>query len=142
MSLIPVASSEAVSRSMKGNRRRDTRPELRLRSELHSRGRRFRVDFPVALGVKRRPRPDIAFTRVKVAVFVDGCFWHGCPDHGRPPQTNTGYWLPKLEGNRRRDRLDTDLLRAAGWKVVRLWEHTPLEEAVTAVEQALAAQRT
>src|SRR4051812_34004925 len=92
----PKATNIAVSRSMQSNRRRDTLPELRLRSALHSRGYRFRVDYRVDIG-GRRPRPDIAFTRLKLAVFVDGCFWHCCPEHGRPPLSNKGYWGPKLE---------------------------------------------
>lgn len=75
---------------MRGNRRRDTAPELRLRSALHARGWRFRVDLPIAVD-GGRARPDLVFTRWRVAVFVDGCFWHSCPVHGRPPLSNSGY---------------------------------------------------
>jgi len=135
--IVPAASSVGVARSMRSNRRRDTGPERRLRPALHGRGWRFRVDLaiPVEDG---RPRPDIAFTRRRVAVFVDGCFWHSCPDHGRSPLSNATYWGPKLARNVERDRLDTDRLRAAGWHVVRLWEHVPLQDAVASVERELA----
>lgn len=122
---------------MRGNRRRDTTPERRLRAALHARGYRFRVDLPVHVGPGRRPRPDIAFTRRQLAVFVDGCFWHCCPEHGRPPLTNVGYWGPKLHGNVERDARDTERLRAAGWEVLRLWEHVRVEDAVIAIVAAL-----
>jgi DNA mismatch endonuclease (patch repair protein) len=79
------------------------------------------------------------FTRRRVAVFVDGCFWHCCPVHGRPPLSNGSYWRPKLARNVERDQLDSDRLKEAGWIVVRLWEHVPLETAVKVVERALIA---
>jgi DNA mismatch endonuclease (patch repair protein) len=137
MDPVPKSTSPGVARSMRGNRRRDTTPERLLRSALHARGYRFRVDLPVDVGPGRRPRPDIVFTRRKLAVFVDGCFWHCCPQHGRPPLTNTGYWGPKLQGNMERDSRDTQRLRAAGWDVLRLWEHVGVEDAVNAVVDAL-----
>jgi DNA mismatch endonuclease (patch repair protein) len=124
---------------MRGNRRRDTSPEMRIRSELHRRGWRYRVDLRVNVGVGRRPRPDIAFTRARVAVFVDGCFWHCCPEHGRPPLSNGAYWGPKLARNAQRDAEDTERLQEAGWSVVRVWEHVALEEAVRRVEEALGS---
>lgn len=120
---------------MQGNRRRDTAPELTLRSGLHVRGWRFRVQYPVP----GRPRRsiDIAFTRRRVAVLVDGCFWHGCPEHGSRPATNSDYWSEKVLRNQTRDR-DTDaVLEAAGWTVVRIWEHEPRDVAVRMVETAL-----
>src|SRR5581483_9832610 len=80
-----------------------------------------------------RVHTDIAFTSRKVAVFVDGCFWHSCPEHGLTPRSNAGYWVPKLEGNRRRDALVTEALTKSGWLVVRLWEHVPLKDAVTMI---------
>jgi DNA mismatch endonuclease (patch repair protein) len=123
---------------MIGNRRRDTAPELRLRSALHARGWRFRVDMRVDTGSGPKPRPDLVFTRRKVAVFVDGCFWHGCPQHGSLPKSNRGYWEPKLARNAQRDLRNDAALRAAGWSVVRLWEHEPLADALAAVEVALA----
>lgn len=120
---------------MQGNRRRDTIPELGLRSDLHARGRRFRVQYPVP----GRPRRsiDIAFTRRRIAVLVDGCFWHGCPEHGSSPATNSTYWREKVQRNQARDR-DTDVaLARAGWTVVRIWEHESRAAAVAAVEAAL-----
>lgn len=123
---------------MRSNRRRDTSPERRLRSALHARGWRFRVDLPVLAG-DRKARPDLAFTRRRVAVFVDGCFWHCCPVHGRPPLSNGSYWEPKLARNVQRDRLDTQALEYAGWTVVRLWEHESLDAAIDQIEATLAA---
>jgi DNA mismatch endonuclease (patch repair protein) len=82
-------------------------------------------------------RPDIVFTARKVAVFVDGCFWHVCPEHGRQPTTNDWYWAPKLRRNVERDRLADQALHAAGWDVVRAWEHEPTEEAARRVDQVL-----
>jgi DNA mismatch endonuclease, patch repair protein len=105
---------------MTSQRRRDTKGELELRSLLHRRGLRFRVH---ALLPGLRRRSDIVFTRARVAVFVDGCFWHGCPEHGSWPKQNADWWREKIEANQRRDR-DTDArLKAAGWTVVRVWEH-------------------
>ena len=95
------ASSDGVACSMRANRRRDTSPELALRRILHARGLRYRVDF-APLPTMRRRRADIVFTRQRLAVFVDGCFWHGCPEHATFPQRNADYWLPKLARNRER----------------------------------------
>jgi DNA mismatch endonuclease, patch repair protein len=122
---------------MASNRRRDTRPELRLRSLLHGLGRRFRVDYPIPVPGRRPVRPDIAFTRLRVAVFVDGCFWHGCPQHWAPPKSNREYWTRKIERNQDRDRLADRLLEEAGWIVVRLWEHEQPERAAERVLLAL-----
>jgi DNA mismatch endonuclease (patch repair protein) len=125
---------------MKGNRRVDTGPETRLRSALHRRGLRFRKDYPVQLP-GRKVRPDIVFTARRVAVFVDGCFWHGCPEHGRIPSgSNAAYWHQKIEGNRSRDARQTKALEAEGWLVIRIWEHVPLEEAAEIVAQAMAVR--
>jgi len=125
----PAPLNEGRSRNMQANRRRDTGPELALRSALHRLGYRYRCDLRIDLGMVK-VRPDIVFTRRKVAVFVDGCFWHCCPEHGRQPGVNGWYWTPKLQRNRERDIRNTD---AAGWSVVRLWEHVPVEEAVALV---------
>jgi DNA mismatch endonuclease (patch repair protein) len=118
---------------MRANRRTDTKPELALRSALHRRGYRFRKDHRLDLNGGARVRPDIAFTARKVAVFVDGCFWHVCPEHGRDPAVNEWYWAPKLRRNIERDRAADAALAAAGWQVVRVWEHLPLEAALDAV---------
>ncbi|WP_344857136.1 very short patch repair endonuclease [Amycolatopsis ultiminotia] len=132
----PAAASEGRSRNMRANRRTDTKPEIALRKELHRLGYRYRKDFPIVLD-GLRVRPDIVFTARKVAVFVDGCFWHVCPEHGRQPVSNEWYWTPKLQRNMERDRIATDALHDAGWQVVRVWEHVPLAEAVSAVESAI-----
>lgn len=114
---------------MRSNRRTDTGPERLLRSTLHRHGHRFRKDFALAVG-DRRVRPDIVFTRKRVAVFLDGCFWHRCPLHATDPKSNTAYWKPKLEANVARDRAVDAALASAGWVVVRVWEHEdPLEAA-------------
>lgn len=132
----PTPSSAAATAVMKGNRSRDTRPEVLLRSALHRRGLRFRKDYPVRLAT-RTCRVDVAFPRQRLAVFVDGCFWHGCPEHGRTPRKNPAYWEAKLARNVERDRQADSELAAAGWQVVRLWEHEPLESSVRAVERVL-----
>lgn len=124
---------------MKNQRRRDTKPEAALRSELWRRGLRYRVDVKV---VGRRRRVDIAFTRARVAVFVDGCFWHRCPEHGSLPKVNRSWWTEKLEANERRDRdTDTELI-AAGWLVIRVWEHEDPIEAADRVEAAVRTRRS
>lgn len=121
---------------MKANRRKDTLPEIRLRSALHRRGWRFRVDYRLKLD-GGSVRPDVVFRRERVAVYVDGCFWHSCPHHGTKPRANASFWAEKLSANAARDRRATGLLKSAGWQVVRLWEHVPTDEAVRRVERAL-----
>lgn len=123
-------------RNMQANRRRDTGPERALRSLLHAAGYRYRVDLRISTK-DGSARPDVVFTRRKVAVFVDGCFWHSCPVHGRPPTTNTTYWSPKLERNRQRDIRNTALLEQEGWIVVRVWEHEAPADALDRVAAAL-----
>lgn len=135
----PRPLDEAVSHRMRRNRKRDTRPELALRSELHSRGARFRVNLLLRLdGLS--VRPDVVFTRQKVAVFVDGCFWHGCAVHGNMPSRNKDYWRPKLDRNARRDHLVNERLQASGWNVLRFWEHDPVGEVADAVMLALKSR--
>lgn len=113
-----------------------TGPERRIRQALHRRGHRFRALLPIVVsGV--RVRPDVVFTRRRLAVFVDGCFWHCCPEHGINPRVNVTYWVPKLERNRVRDNLVNLALAAAGWRAVRVWEHVTVEQAVAAIEAAL-----
>src|SRR5262249_4518456 len=108
-------------------------------SALHRQGYRFRKDYRLDLAPGARVRPDIAFTARRVAIFVDGCFWHACPQHGRNPGGNEWYWAPKLRRTLERDRGADAALMAAGWRVVRIWEHMPLADAVAAVIAALAA---
>lgn len=129
-------TSAGRSRNMRAIRRTDTKPEVRLRSALHALGFRYRKDFPIRVDGKLI-RPDIAFTRRKLAVFVDGCFWHSCPEHGRTPGANESYWSPKLRRNAERDREQTQLLETAGWQVLRIWEHEPIPNALAVVVAAL-----
>lgn len=125
---------------MKGNRRTDTKPELAVRSALHRRGRRFRKDFGVRLSTGRLVKPDVVFTRQRVAVFVDGCFWHCCPEHGHAPGRNQAYWGPKLQRNVDRDLRNDEEMAADGWVVVRAWEHESAAVTADRVEQALDAR--
>lgn len=133
----PEPTSSAATRVGKGNRRSGTKPEVALRSNLHRRGLRFRKDFPVRVGTGRPVRPDIVFTRARVAVFVDGCFWHGCPEHQVIPKSNHDYWVPKLRRNADRDREVDQALTVAGWQVIRIWEHEPDDVAADRVEEAV-----
>lgn len=126
---------------MKANRRRDTGPERRLRSFLHARGLRFRVDLPIATGHGRPVRPDIVFTRARLAVFVDGCYWHGCPRHHQPSKSNVAYWQAKIARNRERDRRNDLRLSRAGWAVLRFWEHDDPAEAAAAIDAAVQSSR-
>ncbi|MFD5385266.1 very short patch repair endonuclease [Streptomyces sp. NPDC127074] len=130
------ASSAATRSTMRGNRGRDTAPELRIRSLLHREGLRYRVSARPLPGVRRTA--DIVFTRARVAVFVDGCFWHGCPDHCRPARTNSDFWRAKIDGNRARDAQTDRFLAEAGWRAIRIWEH---EDPVRAAGRIAAAVR-
>ncbi len=121
---------------MVGNRRRDTRPEVALRQELHRRGLRFRVDHSPVPGL--RCRVDVVFPRAQIAVFVDGCFWHSCPQHATEPRSNTGYWSAKLARNLARDRRNDQALQQAGWQVIRIWEHEDCGSAADRIIAALA----
>lgn len=134
--LYPEPSSPGRAANMRAIRRRDTKPEQALASALHRRGYRFRRDYPMRVG-HVTIRPDIAFTRKRIAIFIDGCFWHGCPIHGHKPKANQWYWSPKLERNIARDQRNRDLLEEEGWRVLRLWEHIPLEEQVEAARTLL-----
>lgn len=129
----------ATRRSMLGNVRRDTKPELALRRALHARGLRYRVDLPVPTA-GRTVRPDVVFTRARVAVFVDGCFWHGCPVHATYPKRNADYWIPKLAANRARDEATNARLAAAGWTVLRFWAHTDPDAAADVVHAFLRGE--
>ena len=135
----PPPAPSARSANMRANRRRDTRPEKQVRSLLHARGRRFRVDYPIRIDGARPIRPDIVFTRRRLAVFIDGCYWHGCPEHGRRDGgANASYWRPKIARNQERDRGHTALLREAGWTVLRFWEHDPPDSIATDIDAALS----
>lgn len=138
------ASSRATRRSMQRNRGRDTGPEIAVRRIVHSRGFRYRVDVRPVPTLNRRA--DLVFSRVKVAVFIDGCFWHGCPEHHTVAKANATYWADKMATNRRRDLDTSERLRDAGWLVLRFWEHEPpstVAEAIIAVigERRASLQR-
>ena len=125
---------------MQSQRARDTEPEMQLRRSLHAMGLRYRVHQRPEPALRRQA--DIVFRRARVAVFVDGCFWHGCDAHGRRAhRANSWYWPEKIERNRRRDR-DTDArLEEKGWRVIRVWEHEPVDVAARRVAR-IVARRT
>jgi DNA mismatch endonuclease, patch repair protein len=125
---------------MSRQRTRNTTPEVLLRRELHRRGLRYRVDAPLP-GMPRR-RADLLFTRAKVAVFVDGCFWHGCPEHKTAPRTNGSWWAAKLARNIERDRETGTHLDSLGWTVLRVWEHENMRHAATDIEQIVRSARS
>ncbi len=122
---------------MRQTKRRDTAAEVALRKELFRRGLRYRVDMSIP--DVTRSRPDIVFTSKKVAVFVDGCFWHSCPEHGTQPMANSEWWEAKLAANVKRDRRHDAELEAAGWTVLRFWEHDDPVGAADTVAEVLAA---
>lgn len=132
----PVTDAKTSARLSK-QRRRDTKPEVALRRELHRRGLRYFVDRAPLKGMRRRA--DLVFPRRKVAVYVDGCFWHSCPVHATQPRNNAQWWADKLAANVARDR-DTDTrLIEEGWRVVRIWEHEDPVVAAQRVVDDLAA---
>ncbi len=120
---------------MQANRSRDTRLELEVRSAVHARGLRYRVATRPVPSVRRSA--DLVFTRARVAVFLDGCFWHGCPEHFHLPATNPEYWGPKIAANAARDAETDRLLVSEGWLVLRFWGHTVAVEAATRIEGAV-----
>ena len=115
------ATTPAVHRRMSTHPRRDTLPEMALRRELHRRGLRYFVHRRPMAGLRREA--DVVFPSLRLAVFVDGCFWHGCPEHGSVPERNDWYWKLKIEGNQARDRDTNAQLSQEGWTVRRFWEH-------------------
>ncbi|WP_308433197.1 very short patch repair endonuclease [Streptomyces inusitatus] len=133
------ASSDASRASMRANRSRDTGPELALRRAVHGRGMRYRVATRPIKELRRTA--DLVFTRAKVAVFLDGCFWHGCPEHHTVAVRNGAYWAAKVERNRARDTDTDQRLTEAGWVVVRVWEHEDPIEAAARVEAAVTEAR-
>ena len=123
---------------MERQARRDTKAEMAVRRAVWHRGLRYRVDIAPLRGSRRRA--DLVFTRAKVAVFVDGCFWHGCPVHATSPKSNAEWWAEKLAANVQRDRDSDARLREAGWLVVRIWEHEDAEQAADRVERAVRSR--
>lgn len=145
--MVPIAtpSSAHATATMRANRGQDTGPEVALRSALHARGLRFRKNVRLDLGDRRRVRPDIVFPGLRLAVFVDGCFWHGCREHRSLPTANAAFWKNKIEGTVRRDAQQVVWLQEAGWAVVRVWEHDVPDRADRLISQLadeLRSQRT
>lgn len=134
------ASSPGVRSRMQLQKTRDTKPELAVRRLLHAMGLRYRVNRAPLVGLRRRA--DIVFGPTRVAVFIDGCFWHGCPQHGNPrPAANSWYWPEKIAGNKARDE-DTDrTLTAHGWVVIRAWEHEVPGEVAARVAEVVRSSR-
>ncbi|MFI6941768.1 very short patch repair endonuclease [Streptomyces sp. NPDC050418] len=130
-----IPSSPEVSARMSRQSSRDTGAERSVRSLLHAAGYRYRVHHPVP-GMARR-KIDIAFTRAKVAVLIDGCFWHGCPEHATSPKANAEWWRKKLDRNVERDRETDAQLEAEGWRVLRFWEHEAPEDVADAVRRTV-----
>jgi len=136
----PEASSDGVRERMQAQPRRDTKCELAVRSAVHALGLRYRVH--------QRPLPclrreaDMVFRRDKVAVFVDGCFWHGCPEHHSPPTSHYHWWQTKVGKNRARDEETNRILREHGWELVRVWEHECPEDAARRIQDAVLGRRT
>ena len=133
----PGPADEATSRRMRKVRRSGSDVELRLRRELHRRGLRYRVNLRGLPGT-----PDVAFTRVKVAVFVDGCFWHRCPTHGTEPKSNGPWWKEKLDTNVERDRRKDAELEELGWLPVHVWEHDDPVEAASLIQRLWSERKT
>ncbi|MFJ4837691.1 very short patch repair endonuclease [Streptomyces sp. NPDC088746] len=132
-------SSPSVSARMSRQARRDTAPEVAVRKLLHASGYRYRLNERVP-NMSRRTI-DIAFTRAKVAVFLDGCFWHGCPEHATQPKSNAEWWRQKLDRNMARDIETTEHLTAAGWTVLRFWEHEAPLRVAEQVAKAVDRER-
>ncbi|MGY1714236.1 very short patch repair endonuclease [Geodermatophilus sp. SYSU D01106] len=119
--------------------KRDNGPELAVRRRLHAAGHRYRVAYRIP--GQRRRTIDIAFTRLRIAVYIDGCFWHGCPEHLHLPTANSGWWVRKLAGNRARDAAATAQLDGLGWTVLRFWEHQAPDDVVARIAAVVAERR-
>lgn len=135
----PKPASDDVSRRMSVTPQKDTSAEMAIRKRLHSMGLRYRVDYPVL----KKPRrvADIVFTGIQIAVFVDGCFWHGCPDHGTWPKNNADFWRNKILANQVRDKDTNDRLKELGWTVIRIWEHDDPENAARKIARSVTAAK-
>ncbi len=130
------ATSPAVRRVMQGNTSRDTKPEIAVRSAVHALGMRYRVSVRPLRDLRRTA--DLVFRNARVAVFVDGCFWHGCPEHHAPPKANASYWATKVQSNRDRDKDTTQRLREKGWTVLRFWSHEEPLSVATQIANVVA----
>jgi DNA mismatch endonuclease (patch repair protein) len=132
-------SSHDASRRMARVRQQGTRAEITLRRALHAKGLRYRLHFPLL--TKPRLVADIVFPSAKIAVFVDGCFWHGCPEHASWPKSNAEFWCEKIETNRTRDANTDQLLTVLGWEPVRIWEHEDATEAAKRIAELVNARK-
>ncbi|QWZ09233.1 very short patch repair endonuclease [Nocardioides panacis] len=132
---MPEPLDEVTRSRMRAQGRRDTKPEIAIRRGLHALGYRFRVDYRPAPDL--RCRGDIVFTKRRLVLFVDGCFWHGCPEHATSPKNNAEWWRAKLDANMARDRRADVALEERGWTVLRIWEHVPPCDAISLVVDAL-----
>jgi DNA mismatch endonuclease (patch repair protein) len=132
-------SSHEASLRLARVRQKDTDVELALRKELHAKGLRYRLHVPLL--TKPRRVADIVFSSAKVAVFVDGCFWHGCPEHASWPKSNAQFWREKIEANRARDADTDQRLQASGWQVVRVWAHESAPQAAKRIEEIVRSVR-
>jgi DNA mismatch endonuclease (patch repair protein) len=131
------AANPAIRRVMQGNKSRDTRPEIAVRSAVHALGMRYRVSARPLRDLRRTT--DLVFRNSRVAVFVDGCFWHGCPKHHAPPKTNASYWATKIQGNKSRDKDTTERLGREGWTVLRFWSQEEPLSVATQIAKVVAA---
>lgn len=134
----PAASSDTVRNRMRATPQRDTPAELRIRQALHAMGLRYSIDTKPLVNSPRRA--DIVFRRAKVAVFVDGCFWHGCPEHGTWPKANRRFWREKILSNRERDLDTNDRLQKSDWLVIRIWEHEDPSIAAARIAHAVRSR--
>ncbi|MEU7949785.1 very short patch repair endonuclease [Micromonospora chalcea] len=134
------ASTIGVRKSMQANTGRDTKPELALRRAVHALGLRYYVNRRPIKTVRRTA--DLVFPKLKLAVFLDGCFWHGCPEHHTVAKTNAEFWAQKIAGNRRRDADTNQRLEAHGWTVLRIWEHETATDAAARVAAVVTAIRS
>ncbi|MCF3170181.1 very short patch repair endonuclease [Streptomyces violaceoruber] len=133
------ASSAARRRNMQAIRSRDTKPERLIRRLVHANGLRYRVAARPLPDLRRTA--DLVFRPAKVAVFIDGCYWHGCPEHYVSPKTNPGYWSEKVARNIARDRDTDEQLSAAGWLVLRFWEHQSSDACALSIISAVRERR-
>lgn len=134
------ASSDGVRASMRANKGRDTKPEIALRRAVHALGLRYRVSYRPLKAVRRTA--DLVFTKVKIAVFMDGCFWHGCPQHHTVAVTNASFWAEKVRRTQERDAETDRLLKEEGWLVIRFWEHQDPVQAAALVADAVVTRRS
>ena len=129
-----IETSPEVSRRMSNQKREETRPESEIARACFSLGLRYRKNVLIP---EVKTNADLVFRRHKLIVFVDGCFWHGCPWHFKVPKTNSAWWKEKTERNRRRDLKKTRQLRRMGWTVMRIWEHVPPDVAATRIKEKI-----